>query len=281
MGPIIYNNNQIRFFKNNGYCIINLLSREDINFIIKEITLKIINTINDKDIINFDISKYHKFVSDDTLHKRIINPNNRFIPVGNKLKYKIKNNKKVKEIINNCWGHYNYVIRWREYLPNVNEEKDSNRNKNNCIGFRIARPYKIAPYDVGGEHLDLTYSAASARVMRQKDDKEIIQGGKEAFLTLWTPMIGFNEKYTLRLSPKSHLINHPEKEILKQDKYISPIFNENYIKKFKFIRPRLKIGQAILFHPFLVHGSSFNYGINSRLSVEIRLYNKNADDWQD
>lgn len=273
MDPIIYKNNQIRFFKDNGYCIINLLSREDVNSLIKAITLKIINIINDKDTINFDISKYHNFVSDDTLHKRITNSDKRFITCDDKLLYKFKHNKKVKEIISNYWGHDNFVIKWREYLPDV-KKNDFNRNKNNSIGFRIARPYQIAPYDVGGEHLDLTFSAA-------KDDKEILQGGKDAFLTLWTPLIGFNEKYTLRLSPKSHLIDHPVKEIVKQNTYISPVFNEKYTKKFKFIRPRLKIGQAILFHPFLLHGSSFNYGMNSRLSIEIRLYNRHSRAWRD
>jgi len=263
MDPIINKNNQIRFFKNNGYCIINLLSREDVNLLIKEITLKIINIINDEDIINFDISKYHNLISDDSLHKRIINPNNRFIAIGNKLLYKIINNKKVIDIIRSQWGHDNFDVALREYLPDVD---GNDYNRSNRAGFRIARPYSIAPDDVGGEHIDLVFSAV-------KNDKNVISSGREAFLTLWTPLIGFSEKYSLRLSPKSHLIDHPIKEIVKQNTYISPVFTDNYIRHFKFVRPRLKIGQAILFHPFLLHGSSYNYGINSRLSTEIRLFN--------
>jgi len=261
-------NSQIKFFKNNGYCIIDIFSREDVNSLIKEITLKIINIINEKDTTNLDISKYHNYAVDDTLHKRVINPNNRFITIGNKLLYKMINNKKVLGVITNQWGHDNFVLKSREYLRD-DDGNNYNSNTSDCVGFRIARPYSIAPNDVGGKHIDLLFALV-------KNDKKIFSSGKDAFVTLWTPLIGFSEKYTLRLSPKSHLCDHPIKEIVKQNTYISPVFTDKYTQHFKFVRPRLKIGQAILFHPFLLHGSSYNYGNNSRVSIEMRLFNNNT-----
>ena len=41
------------------------------------------------------------------------------------------------------------------------------------------------------------------------------------------------------------------------------------------MRPDLKIGEVIIFHPNLLHGNSLNKGNKSRLSLEARLYNKN------
>ena len=49
---------------------------------------------------------------------------------------------------------------------------------------------------------------------------------------------------------------------------------KNYLKKFKFKRLTLKKGQAIFFHPNLIHGGSINKGNYTRLSVEIRMFNK-------
>ena len=47
-----------------------------------------------------------------------------------------------------------------------------------------------------------------------------------------------------------------------------------YFSKLKSIRANLKPGQAIIFHPNLIHGGSINNGIYTRISIEVRLFNK-------
>ena len=49
---------------------------------------------------------------------------------------------------------------------------------------------------------------------------------------------------------------------------------ENYTKKYKYIRPQLRLGEAIIFHPNLIHGGSLNLGKKTRVSIDFRLFNK-------
>ena len=48
------------------------------------------------------------------------------------------------------------------------------------------------------------------------------------------------------------------------------ILAENY-SEYKFIRPRMKKGQAIVFHPNLLHGGSKCIGRFTRISIELRI----------
>ena len=47
----------------------------------------------------------------------------------------------------------------------------------------------------------------------------------------------------------------------------------DYESRFHFIRPELLPGQAIVFHPNLLHGGSVNEGNSTRVSIEVRLRN--------
>ena len=133
-------------------------------------------------------------------------------------------------------------------------------NKKNATAFRIAKPKPSS--DVGGVHYDLPYGRQK---VPNKDHK--------ALVTIWCPLVGFSEKYTLKISPKSHIPKHSLSKILKQKKFLSPVFDKNYVKKFKYMRPRLKKGQAIIFHPNLLHGASYNRGKNTRVSLDLRIFN--------
>ena len=82
-----------------------------------------------------------------------------------------------------------------------------------------------------------------------------------------------SNKYTLRISPGSHKFKHPLNSISKQKKYISMVLNKKYVKTFKFVRPKLKAGQVIFFHPNLIHGSSKNLGNKTRISSDFRIFN--------
>ena len=248
--------NIINNFFEQGYCIINLFNVNQINKIKNNITSKINFLIKDVGIkINKNELKiYHKLRYIDKIHPVAIKNSTRFIILDNKLKNKIYLNKEILNITNVFWGHSKFNIKWIGSLK-------KNNAKNNAMAFRIARPKNSFEKDVGGEHIDLHYGG-NVRV----NDYRLL-------LTIWCPLIGYSKKHALRLSPKSHLKKHPKNSISKQKKYISQVFKKDYLKGYKFIRPNLKPGQAILFHPNLIHGASYNRGKETRVSVELRIFN--------
>ena len=152
------------------------------------------------------------------------------------------------------WGHSSNLIKWVASLKKKQIRK-------NVAGFRIVRPSKKFFSDVTGKHIDINVGGK-------------ICSDKNVLLTAWTPIVGYSKRYSLSIAPGSHLPKHSPKNYIKKKKIISKIFKKNYAKKFKFIRLNLKKGQAILFHPNLIHGGSSNLGSITRSSIEIRYYNK-------
>ena len=261
-------NKQIEFFRKKGYCIVNLFTKNEINELKNKVSNRLAQLAKGKRkslAIDRDLGNYHKIDISDEVHALLVNSASRYISINEKIINKIISTESVINILQDNWGHTNFTINWVG-------ASQYNQVEENKVGFRLARPYTIAPRDVGGEHLDIFYSTLTK-------DRGIVSSGKNYFLTLWTPLIGFSEKYTLRLAPGSHLISHPMSAIIKQNEYISPVLSKQYLRKFKFIRPRLKKGQAILFHPFLIHGASINHGQKTRVSVEFRLFNSESDNW--
>ena len=80
------------------------------------------------------------------------------------------------------WGHNKFIMCW------VGSPKKKEIEFNAC-GFRIVRPEKNK--DGGREHIDAY-------------NKDL-----RSFFTMWIPLIGFNKKYTMKISKVSHLINDP------------------------------------------------------------------------
>ena len=76
------------------------------------------------------------------------------------------------------------------------------------------------------------------------------------------------------MAPGSHNKNHDIKNLTKQNKYVSKIFKESYIKKFKFNRYNMKQGEVLIFHPNLLHGGSKNLTVNTRISFDFRIFNR-------
>lgn len=256
------NYNQIsNFFKANGYCIIDALSSKNIDEIKKDILKKINNRLKIKkfDYLELNLNNlknYHKFQKTDLIHRDLINNENRFININKSIQKKFLSNRLIDNILRKYWGHNKTKIKW---LGSIFK----NEIKDNAAGYRIARPLFINKSDAAGVHCDLHVGGKVC------NDKKVL-------ITAWVPLIGFNENYTLNIAPKSHLIDHPVQKINKQKKSISRVLNYKYLKKFKFIRPRLKKGQIIFFHPNLLHGASINKGKQTRFSIEVRFFNKLA-----
>ena len=240
-------------FIKKGFCIINLYNKNDHKYLLSKIIKKINKNIpaKSKKLSAKNLKFYHSF-QDKEVHDKVIKNTQRCISLDKKLIRPIINNKLIQKISNHHWGHAKFSIKWVGSLMKP--------MKLNTTGFRVARPERLSSKDVGGEHLDLHYGG-------QKNTNQ-----KKLF-TIWCPIVGMSKNYTLRISPGSHKFKHPLSSISKQKKYISMVLKKNYVKRFKFIRPNLKVGQVIFFHPNLIHGSSKNLGSKTRVSIDLRIFN--------
>jgi ectoine hydroxylase-related dioxygenase (phytanoyl-CoA dioxygenase family) len=254
---------KIRDYLKNGYCIIKLFKNSEIDFV-KKIIVKKLQSLDEKKLLKNlstrNLSNYHCLNIKDEDHKKILKTSTRFIKLNYSLNKSIKNLEILKLIMTETWGHEDASLYWVGSLKKQNIKSD-------VIGFRISRPNEIKNNDATGIHIDLHVGGKIC-----KDNN--------ALITLWIPVMGYSSKYSLNFSPKSHLINHPIKKF-KKSKTVTNIFTDQYLKRFKFIRPNLKKGDAIIFHPNLLHGNSFNNGKRTRFSLEARVYNKrNMINWQ-
>jgi ectoine hydroxylase-related dioxygenase (phytanoyl-CoA dioxygenase family) len=249
--------NKLSFFEKKGYSVINLFTNNEINLIKKLIENKVYDQIiKFKQTKNFNFKKlnsYHRNNFSKKTHEKILESKSRYIKFDHKFLKKLKKNKFILQTMNKTWGHNLSLIKWVGSLKRK-EIKD------NVVGFRIVRPSKKFSKDSAGKHVDINVGGK-------------ICSDKKVLLSVWVPIYGFSNKFSLSIAPESHLANHSSKNYKKKN-YISKIFKENYTKKFKFIRLNLKKGQAILFHPNLIHGGASNLGVNTRVSAEIRYYNK-------
>jgi ectoine hydroxylase-related dioxygenase (phytanoyl-CoA dioxygenase family) len=235
-------------FLKTGYKIIKLFNINQINQLLSAVVTKINNFQENKKFTINSISSFHKTDFSESDYRNIIKPSSRYIKINHKKIIKLITNSEISSILKDCWGHNRVKITW------VGSAKKG-QIKNNLIGFRVARPGKRKK-DAASEHIDL------------------YNFDKKSFLTIWIPLLGFTKKYTLKLYPGSHNINHSLSQFKKRHKYISRVFKSSYIKKFKSFRPNLKKGQVIIFHPNLLHGGSENKGNKTRVSLEIRLFNR-------
>jgi len=250
--------NNYNFFLKNGYAVIDLLSKNDLSVITQAICKKFNYMIsNKKNLFNIsNIKNYHNFSFAKRNHEELINSSRRYISLDKKVLNKVKKNKDILNIMQNYWGHNKFTPKWVGSIKQI---------KDNAAGFRIARPSKLKIQDAAGSHSDIQF---------YKNLGGKIANDHKIMITAWVPLVGFNKKYTLRFAPTTHLVDHPYKAITKQKKHTSSVLSKDYLKKFKFKRLNLKKGQAIFFHPNLIHGGSINKGSNTRLSIEIRMFNK-------
>ena len=242
-----------------GFIIINLFNSKLIDQLRLELEKKIFKNLNKKNFNKKDksfLKNFHKHKFTEKEKKKIFEPSNRFIRLKKKYLEKIKNNEIIQNILIKNWEHNQYKIKWVASLK-------KKQIKNNVCGFRICEPKTKGV----GTHLDLHVGG------KISNDLNVLK-------SLWIPLEGFDKRYTLNISPKSHKVNHPIKKFVQQKRFISNVFQKKYVQKFKFKRFDLKKGEAIFFHPNLLHGGTDNKGNKSRASLEIRLYNqKNIFKW--
>ena len=246
---------QIKKYLDEGYLKLSILNSSDINFLQKQVKKKLNSLINKNKlkIKLSNLSKYHEVIQQDETHNVLMNPDTRYINLEKKIELKIL--KKTQSILKKVWKHNKIKCTW------IGELKNKKQLKYHATGFRIARPIsknKTKKIDVADVHIDMNAGG-------------IINNDKNFLVTLWIPLIGFNKKYTLNISPRSHKLNHKNK--FKKGKKITYSAPKGYAKKFNYTRNSMQPGEALLLNPNLLHGGSHNLGSETRLSLDCRIIN--------
>ena len=231
-----------------GYKVLEIFNQSEVELILNAISNKIKDSLN-KSINKEDLEFLHK---NKKLHNQIVSSPKRYIELPQEILKTIKNNL----ILNNIWETYSsekYTIFWTGSL----KEK---LFKKNAAGFRLVRPEQ--KQDAAGPHTDKhiggVYTESNIR-----------------FFSIWIPLNEIGCKESLALATSSHKVSHPKSELAEAEGKLSIGYKQNYFKKFKIVRPLLKLGQGIAFDGNLMHGGAFNTLEATRISIEIRFYPQN------
>jgi hypothetical protein len=237
-------------YKLDGFKVIDIFNQSEIELILhtifKQIKISIIESIDQHDL-NF-LYKYEK----QNLHDLIVSSPKRYINLPQIIIRKIESNKQ----LNQLWTDYSnqkYMIFWTGNIKNKLFEK-------NAAGFRLVRPNK--KNDVAPPHTD-------------KHIGGIYRESNIRFLSLWVPLNEIGCKESLALARSSHNKSHPKSELTESNGKLSICYKESYFNKFKIVRPRLQLGQGIVFDGNILHGGAYNSLNSTRVSIEIRFYPKN------
>jgi len=213
---------------------------ENLRTSIKNIILGALKTNDvDVDASDFELKNYHKYVTTNELHNNVIS---------------ITRNLETKDFdfdIDLLAKRFGDVLGYR--LTSWVEELQKSH-----IQIRISRPNTL---DINPPHRDgyLSYW--------------------EDIVNVWLPIEGCNNKSSLPVLPGSHLF--PENDILRTESkgakingnvYYVPCILETQSGPIKMIRPNPGEGEALLFTPFLIHGSAVNQNSDiTRISLELRF----------
>ncbi|REG90187.1 phytanoyl-CoA dioxygenase family protein [Winogradskyella sediminis] len=230
-------------WENEGFNTVKAFENQDflkLQESVKNIIIDALKTNNvTVDDKTFDLKDYHKLVTTDALHNQVIS---------------ITRNLETSDFdfdIDLLTKRFGDILGYK--LTSYVEEL-----KKSHIQIRISRPKSL---DINPPHRDgyLSYW--------------------ENIINVWLPIAGCNEKSSLPVVAKSHLI--PENEVLRTESkgakingniYYVPCILETKSGTIKMTRPNPKEGEALLFSPFLIHGAAVNENEDiTRVSLELRF----------
>jgi ectoine hydroxylase-related dioxygenase (phytanoyl-CoA dioxygenase family) len=139
------------------------------------------------------------------------------------------------------WGQHDFLFQ---------DEFPSGELVLGMCSFRVVRPSSL---DASGIHCETMYTA------------------RPYPLTIWIPIVGLDQRYTLQLAPGSHRATHPPEAVVRNDRFVAQSFSDDYTRRFEYVRPDMRRGQAIILNCNTLHGASHNLGNCTRVSVEVRL----------
>lgn len=230
-------------WKEKGYSVVSVFSNEEFESLKNSIKNNLLRAFKDNgvevDEDVFELEKYHKFVTSNELHNKIIS---------------ITRNLEVSDFdldLDKIAQRFGDILGYKlsTFVPELGKSH---------VQIRISRPNSL---DINPPHKDgyLSY---------WKD-----------ILNVWIPIVGCNEKSSLPVFPESHLINEKDVlrteskgAEINGNTYYVPCILEVRDKEMKMVRPNPKPGEALIFSPFLIHGAAINGNKDlTRISLELRF----------
>lgn len=232
----------------NGYKSLPFLSETEFAHLKKGLTdcISRILLTHISNLSNFSLEQYHKFVTTDDLHYKVVTITRDLFP----------------EDFN--FPLDSMMAKFSKLLGFELTDIDPDTNKQLHIIVRINRPGST---DFNPPHKDI-YNVYD-------EEKRIPR-----FVNLWIPVCGVTTKSSLPLVASSHLLS--EKKILRTfdggvvsgKKYRVRTILE-WDGSNKMTRPLTNYGEVLMFSPNLIHGLAFNgEDDQTRISLEFRLFKK-------
>ncbi len=248
-------------FSSDGYALVNVIDHNDTGRLIDCVVSALNDTIAKKYIAAdpvINLEDYHIGAgADEASHRALMDPLARYIKVPERVNRKILRTL-TETVFKPLWGHGAALI-----SVILRNDTDSRRIEGAAM-FRISRPNSQDSVDV---HIDNNYGG-----IPQTGGNDVVADPR--FVTLWMPLTGFDERYTLRLAPGSHRQPHPDDIYDGREDRVTMEISDDYASRFDYVRPDLKKGQGLVVHPNLLHGKSTNMGTITRTSIEFRIFDK-------
>lgn len=232
-----------------GYSIQKLFSEREFSEIHSGITLsvkKIVENIQKREIHNFSLIDYHKFVTTDPEHHKVVNKTRDL--------FASDFNFPILDCIKKLSTFFDFE------LTDIDQ-----KGKRQHIIVRINRPKSD---DYNPPHKDI-YGPYD------RDPSNYI-----TFINFWIPICGVTSNSSLPIVAESHLL--AENKILRTDegaeleknKYrVNIILNWDGSNQLK--RVKIKQKEVLIFSPHLIHGLALNDEVNqTRVGLEFRLFKK-------
>ena len=224
-----------KFYEKNGYAILDLYSSKEF-LEIKNFTESWVKSVVQygtlKNITNKKLESYHLWNKSLKLnHRKIFINPNRVIEPNLKIKDLI-----FKEKLNSTVKKIlkkDYSL-WRD--PGLG-----------CLCFRFIRPGHNDGYHLCKKSW----------------------GEAKNVLSAWLPVLGFEQNQMIQLLPGSHKKKIPY--IKDKSKFVEPQVNTKYLNSEELIRPKLKKGQILLYHPDILHSEDVKVASACRVNLEFRF----------
>ena len=226
---------EVKFYKKNGYVVINIFNNEQFVFIRNYFINKIYSLAKIKKEFREDLplKYYHLWFKEEKInHNFICHRKNRYEYAKPKIKNLINNNKKI-----------NF------FLKSINIKKRKLWDDGfGWIGFRLVRPNFNDGYPLSSKNMGLAKSVVSC----------------------WMPLISMKQTETLSFVPKSHTKVY-KTYLPKNSKFEKNDFRLSLKYKLKTKSLKLRAGDIIFYHPGLLHSEKNNNSLNSRINLEFRF----------
>lgn len=224
-----------KFYKDNGYVILDLYRNTEF-LKIKKFTEDWIKSVvqygTSKNIKNKNIEKYHLWSKKLKInHKKIFINPNRVIEPNQKIKDLIFTKNLLKIVKKLLKNNYTF---WRD--PGLG-----------CLCFRFIRPGHADGYHLCKKSW----------------------GEAKNVLSAWLPVFGFEQSQMIQFLPGSHKKKIPF--VKGKSKFVEPQVNMKYLNSDDLIRPKLKKGQILLYHPGILHSEDVKVASTSRINLEFRF----------